>query len=360
MAAGPTRWRELIAELAHLPKTLRGGPGYRGPAGDHFDGQQFFNPGAPAGRSFRDFLRWQRTREATPWPAWRELPGAAEAPPAVAADEMAVTFINHVTFLIQLPTLNVLTDPVFAERASPVQWAGPRRVHAPGLRLDQLPPIDLVFVSHNHYDHMDLASLRALAAGHRCLFLTGLGNGEFLRAQGVTPALELDWWQETTLNDTRLRFTPAQHWSSRGPGRRNHTLWGGLWLACGAHRLFFAGDTGYSPWFGDISRRYGPPTLALLPIGAYEPRWFMCEQHMNPDDAVRAHLDLAAAQSLAMHFGCFRLTDEGIDEPVQALERALRTHGVVPAAFRVPAPGETLRLRALASGVSPVAGAGNA
>jgi hypothetical protein len=150
-------------------------------------GRHFFNPGAPTGRSFADFLRWQRTRRASPWPQWRANPPVAAAPGAPAADEMAVTFINHVTFLIQLPGLNILTDPVYCERASPVQWAGPRRVHAPGLAWQQLPALDLVFVSHNHYDHMDLSTLRRLRQAHAPLFLTGLGNASFLRQQGITP-----------------------------------------------------------------------------------------------------------------------------------------------------------------------------
>jgi L-ascorbate metabolism protein UlaG (beta-lactamase superfamily) len=346
MASGWTRWLELVEELIRLPQTLRGGPGFHGPTSDHFDGMHFFNPGAPAGRSFADFLRWQRTRRATAWPSWREHPGTGSAPAAPAADEMAVTFINHVTFLIQLPGLNLLTDPVFAERASPVQWAGPRRVHAPGVRLDQLPAIDVVFVSHNHYDHMDLSTLRVLARTHGSLFLTGLGNGAYLQQQGITPVVELDWWEQTSLHGAQLSFTPAQHWSSRGPGGRNHTLWGGLWIGKGAHSLYFAGDTGYSRGFVDIRRRYGPPEVALLPIGAYEPRWFMSNQHMNPDDAVRAHIDLAARTSVAMHFGCFQLTDEGIDDPAEALERARLAHAIAPEAFRLPVPGETLRWRA--------------
>jgi L-ascorbate metabolism protein UlaG (beta-lactamase superfamily) len=339
-----TRCRELIAEFAQLPQSLGGGPGFRGPPGDHFDGRQFFNPGAPAGRSFADFLRWQRTRHAVAWPRWRENRLAPVLPAVLAADEMAITFINHVTFLIQLPGLNILTDPVYSERASPVQWAGPRRVHAPGVAFERLPAIDLVFVSHNHFDHMDLATLKHLAAAHSPLFLTGLGNGSFLRQLGITPVVELDWWQQTSLRGVQLMFTPAQHWSTRGPGGKNHTLWGGLWI--GAHNsIYFAGDTGYSPWFAELSRRYGPPELALLPIGAYEPRWFMCDQHMNPDDAVRAHLDLAARTSVAMHFGCFQLTDEGIDEPALALERACHAHEVAPQAFLVPQPGQTLLSR---------------
>jgi len=156
--------------------------------------------------------------------------------------------------------------------------------------------------------------------------------------------VELDWWEQTSLRGAQLTFTPAQHWSTRGPGGKNHTLWGGLWLATAQHSVFFAGDTGYSPWFAELRRRYGSPQVALLPIGAYEPRWFMSDQHMNPDDAVRAHQDLAPGLSVAMHFGCFRLTDEGIDEPVRALERARVAHGVPAEAFQVPVPGETIRL----------------
>lgn len=287
MPSGWTRARALIGELARLPQSMRGGPGYQGPVSDHFDGARFFNPGATAGRSFSDFLRWQRTRRPTPWPRSRELPEPEPVTAALAPDELRLTFINHVTFLIQLPGLTVLTDPVFSERASPVQWAGPRRVHAPGVALDWLPGIDLVFVSHNHYDHMDLASLSAIASRHSPLFLTGLGNAGFLRQQGITPVVELDWWEQTVLHGARLSFTPAQHWSTRGPGGRNHTLWGGLWLATEQHSVFFAGDTGYSPWFAEIRSRYGSPTVALLPIGAYEPRRFMSDQHMNPNTSVR-------------------------------------------------------------------------
>jgi L-ascorbate metabolism protein UlaG (beta-lactamase superfamily) len=345
-----SRCRDLIADLARLPQSLRGGPGFRGPPNNHFDGRHFFNPGASAGRSFGDFLRWQRTRQAVAWPQWLENRLASAAPAAIADDELAITFINHVSFLIQLPGLNILTDPLYSERASPVQWAGPRRVHAPGLAFDDLPAIDLVFVSHNHYDHMDLAALRRLARARGPVFLTGLGNGAFLRQQGIGPVTELDWWGQTLLRGVQLSFTPAQHWSSRGPGNKNHTLWGGLWIATARHSVYFAGDTGYSPWFAQLQRQYGRPEVALLPIGAYEPRWFMCDQHMNPDDAVRAHLELGAPSSVAMHFGCFRLTDEGIDEPALALARACRAHGVAEDAFHVPEPGERLLWRAAASG----------
>jgi L-ascorbate metabolism protein UlaG (beta-lactamase superfamily) len=336
--------RRVLAELMRLPQSLRGGPGHRGAPSDHFDGRHFFNPGAPTGRSFADFLRWQRTRRASPWPQWRANPPVAAAPGAPAADEMAVTFINHVTFLIQLPGLNILTDPVYCERASPVQWAGPRRVHAPGLAWQQLPALDLVFVSHNHYDHMDLSTLRRLRQAHAPLFLTGLGNASFLRQQGITPVVELDWWEQTSLRGAQLTFTPAQHWSTRGSGTRNHTLWGGLWIATPEHSLYFAADTGYAPWFAQLRQRLGAPEVALLPIGAYEPRWFMRDQHMNPSDAVKALADCGAQQALAHHHGTFQLTDEAIDAPVTALGAALDEAKIPRERFATLKPGQVVEI----------------
>lgn len=350
------RYRELLAGIVGLRQSLRGGPGYRGPKSDHFDGQRFFNPGgASAGKSFGDFLRWRRTSAPRPWPVWREYPPALPPPNIVGPDDVAVTFINHVTFLVRFADLTLLTDPVYALRASPVQWAGPRRVHPPGLLFEQLPNIDVVFVSHNHYDHMDLATLRRLNRVHAPLFVTGLGNGTFLRQQGLKQVIELDWWQQTRVRGTDLQFMPAQHWSSRGPGGRNHTLWGGLWMRNKSRRVYFAGDTGYASFFSEIRQRCGQPDLALLPIGAYEPRWFMRDQHMNPQEAVRAHLDLGALISVAMHFGCFQLTDEGIDEPLVELQRAREALGVAPQAFHAPQPGETLLWRPGGYGLHVVA-----
>jgi len=259
--------------------------------------------------------------------------------------DVALTFINHVTFLIQLRHLNLLTDPVFSQRASPLSWLGPRRVRAPGLALDRLPRIDLVLVSHNHYDHMDLPALRELDRVHRPLFITGLGNRPFLQQEGLRGVVELDWWQQSAVHDARVVFTPAQHWSSRRPGRRNHTLWGGFLIQAAGQQIYFAADTGYASHFFELQQRYGVVDIALLPIGAYEPRWFMEEQHMNPEEAVRAHLDLKAALSIGMHYGCFRLTDEGFDDPLLDLDRARRNLGVSPHAFRTMDVGETLIVR---------------
>jgi L-ascorbate metabolism protein UlaG (beta-lactamase superfamily) len=355
MARALQRYRELWSELRGLRRSLRGGPGYHGARSDHFDGERFFNPGAGAGKSLAEFWRWQRTRAPRPWPPWRDYRIEPQLPATLPAGEVAVTFINHMTCLIQLAGLAVLTDPVYSQRASPVQWAGPHRAHAPGVAFERLPAIDVVFVSHSHYDHMDLHTLRRLQRSHAPLFVTGLGNAAFLRGEGLAQVIELDWWGRCTLRGANLLFTPAQHWSSRGPGDRNRTLWGGLWLTAAQRSVYFCGDTGYAPLFAELRRRLGQPDLALLPIGCYEPRWFMREQHMNPDDAVRAHLDLGARTSIGTHFGCFALTDEGIDEPVADLDRARSAHGLMAADFRVLQPGETLIWRPGARGLHVLA-----
>jgi L-ascorbate metabolism protein UlaG (beta-lactamase superfamily) len=327
-------------------RSLRGGPGHRGPRSDHFDGETFFNPDASAGRSLGDFLRWQRTSRATPWPRWVENQAVPNPPAALERGEIALTFVNHITYLLQFRGLNLLTDPVWSERVSPVQWYGPRRVRAPGLALEALPRIDVVLVSHNHYDHLDLDTLRRLERSHQPLFITGLGNRAFLEEHGLGRVRELDWWDETALGEARFIYTPAQHWSGRGLQGRNRTLWGGFAIEADGRRLFFAGDTGYWRHFRDLHDRLGIVDVAMLPIGAYEPRWFMSEQHMNPEEAVRAHLDLEARLSIGTHYGCFQLTDEGIDDPVRELAAARRRHGVAAERFRALETGETLRVPA--------------
>jgi len=337
---------ELFSGLYGARRSMLGGPGHQGPPTDHFDGEVFRNPTGGAGKSFADFWRWQRTRRPAPWPSWVDNLAVPSLPAALGPGEVALTFVNHITFLVQFQGLNVLTDPVYSERVSPFRSVGPRRVRAPGLAFEALPPIDLVLLSHNHYDHLDLATLRRLAATHAPSIVTGLGNAAFLREHGVDDVVELDWWQDTRVQGARITFTPAQHWSGRGLRGRNRTLWGGFVLQRGSRQLYFAGDTGYGTHFRDIGRRRGTVDLALLPIGAYAPRWFMQEQHMDPDDAVRAHLDLGAAVSIATHFGCFQLTDEAIDDPVRELAAALQRHSVAPARFQVLEVGETRRFPA--------------
>src|SRR5581483_7934350 len=225
------------------------------------------------------------------------------------------------------------TDPMFSERASPLRLLGPRRVRQPGVALHDLPGVDVVLLSHNHYDHCDLPSLRAIRRRYDPHLVTALGNGRLARKAGFRRLEEADWWQPAAWPDLRITATPAQHLSARTPFDRNRALWCGFLVEIGMHRLFFAGDSGYAHHFGEVRRRFERIDAALLPIGAYEPRWFMRDVHMNPDEAVQAHLDLGACTSVGMHFGTFRLTAEGIDEPLAGLQQSKYERGIHPDRF---------------------------
>lgn len=254
--------------------------------------------------------------------------------------------------LIQAGGINVLTDPVFSERASPLSFVGPKRHVPPGVALAELPHIEAVLISHNHYDHLDAPSVRALAAqaGGPPLFIVPLGIKAWLADLGITNAVELDWWQGAPVGAVEIVFTPVQHWSGRSLGDRMETLWGGYGVFAPGFQLFFAGDTAYSKDFADIHERFAARhgagrgfDVALIPIGAYEPRWFMSAQHVDPAEAVRIHRDLGARYSVGVHRGTFELTDESLDEPPQALARAARDAGLADDAFTVLAIGATRR-----------------
>lgn len=322
---------------------LLGNEGHCGPRSDHFDGQRFSNLSPKPHHSLSSFLKWRLNRAAQL--PWLELPGPAEPvrPAArVEGDALCVTYINHATLLIQLHGLNILTDPLWSERASPFQWLGPKRYHPPGVALNDLPPIDVILVSHNHYDHLDLPSLRALAERFpRARVLSGLGNAALIRRSGLQQVQELDWWEAVPLSEqVRLHAVPAQHWSARARRDTNRTLWMGFVLESAEGPLLFPGDTGLGPEFRLIRQRFGPMRFAALPIGAYAPRWFMQDNHMNPDDAVQAHLQLESRQSMAIHFGTFNLSDENQFAPPQALHQALLGREVPTEQFRAPKPGE--------------------
>ena len=299
--------------------------------------RRFTNEDPSADRNLRDLFRWATTRAPKRWPRWVEN-NVEYTPRTPVPGELLITFVNHSTFLIQAHGTNVLTDPVWSTRVSPVQWMGPARAHAPGIPFDRLPPVHVVLVSHNHYDHMDLPTLRGLDAQFAPQFVTTLGNKAYLEARGLRRVAELGWWD--TFED--VTATPAQHFAARTPFDRNRTWWAGFACTLAGKRLFFTGDSGYAMHFASIGSRLGPFDVSLVPIGAYEPRWFMSAAHMNPEEAVRAHLDLGSPLSVAMHFGCFQLTDEAIDEPEQELAAARQRHGVPASAFRVLRPGDTL------------------
>jgi L-ascorbate metabolism protein UlaG (beta-lactamase superfamily) len=308
---------------------------------EHFDGRRFFNPNGVAGQPLSAVPRLL-LEPRTPWPARIDEP--LRQPPQLDGAAALVTFIGHATFLIQTAAGNILTDPMYSRRAGPLNLVGPRRVRQPAVPFDDLPPISLVLLSHNHYDHCDLPTLRLLAERFDPVVVTPLGNGALVRSSGVRRVEELDWWQDAKTSPLPMALTPAQHFSARSPLDRNRALWGGFMLVAGESRILFAGDTAYGPFFHDIRRRLGPVTLALLPIGAYEPRWFMQSVHMNPAEAVQAHLDLEASESVGMHFGTFQMTTEGIDEPLRALEDARRAKNILPSRFRTLEFGASLRL----------------
>lgn len=323
------------------------------PDSPHFNGKTFSPPGHARPRGWREVLRWKLSAQPRPWPLRVDLP---PPPPPLEPQgrDCVATWIGHSTFLIRTPQLTFITDPVFSERAGPFGWFGPRRVHPPGIALGSLPHVDVVLLSHDHYDHWDVASLRALARQHDPLFVTPLRHADLLRQVGATRTVELDWWQTHVMAGARLTLTPAQHWSNRLGRPRNYRLWGGYFVHLAAaaqltsrapeeRAFWFAGDSGYhAPLFEAIRRQCGRPDLALLPIGAYEPRWFMAPVHMNPAEAVQVHRQMEARISLAMHWGTFRLTDEAREEPLRDLERACREQGVAAEAFRVLAPGGSL------------------
>jgi L-ascorbate metabolism protein UlaG (beta-lactamase superfamily) len=305
----------------------------------------FLNPdGSRAGPTQGQIWRLMRERNrGTPWPTHIEDP-AYPPPQPPPEGHVAVTFIGHATFLIRFhngPTL--LTDPIWSERCSPFRSAGPRRVRRPGLALDALPPIDAVLLSHNHYDHCDIPTLQRLRDRFAPRIFTGLENGRLLARHGLKDVVELDWWQQAALPaGGRATYLPAQHVGARTLFDRGRTLWGGFAIQPpGGGRLYFTGDSAWGPHFEEIGHFAGPFDLALLPIGAYEPRWFMQQVHMNPEESVRAFAALRTRQALAMHFGTFKLTQEAIDEPARALGAALVAAGIPAEDFVVPGFGQT-------------------
>ncbi|MDE2579038.1 MAG: MBL fold metallo-hydrolase [Hyphomicrobiales bacterium] len=319
-------------------------PYYSGPVSDHFDGTRFFISGHTNDKSRADLLKWRmETRERAIWPKSWPSPFSDAPPQRVEGAQLRVSYIGHASFLIQTQGLNFLIDPVWSERASPLSFVGPRRVNAPGVAFDKLPPIDAVLVTHNHYDHLDMATLRRLVARNAPI-VTPLGNDTIIRrAIPQARVHAYDWMQHHDFGGgVRAHLVPSYHWSARGLFDRRMALWASFVIETPGGRIYCIGDTGYRDGaiFRDVKMRFGAPRLALVPIGAYAPRWFMRDQHADPEEAVKILRDCAAQTAVAFHWGTFQLTDEPIDEPPRLLAEALAREGVAPQRFLVKRPGE--------------------
>lgn len=306
------------------PKNVHSSNGYSGPVGTNFNGTKFHNQDPKAKRKISDLFKWVSNR--TP-PKWKNLKTSVFGPsPAISIEpgKLVASFVGHASFLIQTDNINLLTDPIWSERASPVTWAGPKRVRPCAIRFADLPEIDAVLISHNHYDHLDLPTLKRLEKKFSPRYFVPLGLKSFLEDEGLKKVTEMDWWNMAEITGSvKIHAVPAQHFSARGPFDRNTTLWAGFVIESTAGRVFFAGDTGFGPHFEQIKMKFNKINLAILPIGAYKPVWFMSPAHMSPSDALKAHSILKPEMSVAMHYGTFNLADDGQDEATSVLEKAL-------------------------------------
>lgn len=327
----------------HLAQLFsRANPYYAGPQSEHFNGRRFFNPGGRPPSGFGALLRWQFGDRPSRWPATANSPFSG-AKPQTRVDDLCVTMVGHATMLIQTAGMNILTDPLWSDRASPFQFAGPRRVVPPGIAFDDLPPIDLILLSHNHYDHLDLATLQRLHAACAPQIITPLGNDTILRRHipdiGVSAH---DWGDAVSAGPLSVHLDPCHHWSARSMGDRSMALWASFTLKGPAGTVLFIGDTGFDqgrPY--QAVQRHGPIRLAILPVGAYEPRWFMAPQHQNPAEAVEGFLTCQAEAAIGHHWGTFQLTNEARETPLEDLAAACAAQGIAPNRFRPLQAGES-------------------
>lgn len=323
---------------------------YDGPVSDHFDGLHFFDPDGAPPRSLGEVLRWQlggRGQRAA-WPDWAPSPHGDTPPARVDGDKVRLSFVGHASWLIQTGGLNILVDPVWSTRVSPVAWAGPKRHNDPGIAFEKLPQIDVVLVSHGHYDHLDIATLSRLTKNFAPRVVTPLGNDVTMRSWDSTIKVEaFDWHDRVELGGgIVVHLVPTRHWTARGMFDRNKALWASFVLETPAGKIYIVCDSGYGDGrhFRRVAEKHGPLRMAILPIGAYEPRWFMRDQHMNPEDAVKALADCGAQEALGHHHGTFQLTDEAIDAPAKALVDALDAAKIPQERFVAMQPGQVVEI----------------
>ena len=324
-----------------MVKRKSGNRYYTGPISDHFDGTRFFNPGGSPPRGFPDLLKWQFSGGRAKWPP--RVPLSARPKPAAREKDLTITMVGHATMLVQIAGINLLTDPVWSDRASPLAFAGPRRVTKPGIAFDDLPKIDAVLLSHNHYDHLDIATLRALEAAHAPQVITPIGNDTILRS--AIPDMKIttgDWGHAALLGPLTVHFEPCHHWSARGMGDRSMALWTAFVIDSPVGKLMHIGDTGFDQGrpYRQMAAKHGPIRAGILPIGAYEPRWFMQAQHQNPEEAVEGFVLAGLGHAVGHHWGTFQLTNEGREAPPEALAQALAKRKIDAARFVPLAPGQ--------------------
>jgi L-ascorbate metabolism protein UlaG (beta-lactamase superfamily) len=352
----PTR-RRLLQMLALAAAPIVGGAAlltprransyYSGPVSDHFDGVRFFNPGGRTPKGLDQVLRLYFLETWTKWPAEFPSPYADKPPASVTGTRARLALVGHASWLVQAAGRNILIDPHWSKRASPVSFTGPKRINPPGILFDDLPKIDAVLVTHNHYDHMDVPTIARLWRRDRPLIVTPLGNDTILKAD--IPDLEaraVDWGDRIDLGAISVFTEPTQHWSARGTRDRMHALWASFVIATPAGKIYAVGDSGLSDGriFRGIAARHPGIRVALLPIGAYEPRWFMVSQHMNPDDSVQAFELCGAERALGHHWGTFQLTTEAYDAPPAALAMALEARGIAADRFQPMRPGQVVEV----------------
>jgi L-ascorbate metabolism protein UlaG (beta-lactamase superfamily) len=310
---------------------------------DHFNGKKFYNPTLTEAYSpgFSDVFRMAREGRAK-WPEDVENRGVPRLNEKLGPDDIGLTFVNHATFLIQLPGLNIITDPVWSDRVGPISWIGNKRVRVPGVKLEDLPKIDVIVISHNHCDHLDIGTLKKLNERFSPKILVPIGDKALIESIGIKNVHELDWWESVQINpNTRITFTPTQHSSRRGIFDLDQSLWGSYFIQHGGRSVYFGGDAGYSTHYAEIKKRLGSPDIALLGIGDYLPRWFMKPIHMDPAEAVVAHKDLGAKLSIGMHFGTFQNSAEAFDQPQKDLKEALEKEMLSQDSFFILHEGET-------------------
>jgi len=320
-------------------------PGYNGSVSDHFNGTTFENPGDVPTKDFFDVMKWYMQREQG---EWTQIPDEelvfAEAPAETISEGLVITYVNHSTFLIQTEGLNILTDPIWSDRVSPFSFAGPQRFRSAGVRFEDLPPIDLVLISHNHYDHLDIETLKKLNDQFSPVFITPLGVSLMLQAEGIAQTQEMDWWGVHSVSGgLQIHSVQAQHFSARGLFDRDKTLWSGYVIETPSGGVYFAGDTGYGNFFKEIGTRFDIK-VGLIPIGAYKPQWFMSPMHINPEEAIKVHKDVGADISFGMHFGTFPLADDGMDDPVNDFTKAIQKPENSGVNFKLLTEGDSFRL----------------